>query len=252
MHLLLVDDDHEIRSMLVDLLSLEEFEVDEAENGKIALEKLAKQAYSLVLLDVMMPVLDGIETLKEIRKHYDVPVLMLTARGDDMDRINGLEAGADDYLAKPFNDRELVARIRAILRRTNSNPNPKNEVETANIIDFDGLILNKSTKQASYQGNSLGLTVTEFGCLELIVNCANTVVTREAISVKVLGKPLSPYDRSVDVHMSNLRKKLPERENVDFWFKTLRSRGYVMISAEFIDQIDEFSYAATPPPEAIC
>ncbi|WP_386689331.1 response regulator [Lonepinella sp. MS14437] len=229
MPLLLVDDDQDIRSLLADLLSLEGFHVDEAENGKVALEKLAENSYRLILLDIMMPVMDGIETLKEIHRLYNTPVLMLTARGDDSDRIQGLELGADDYLAKPFNDRELIARIRAILRRTDTNV----ALNTQNIINFEGLILNTATKQASYKGKSLELTATEFGCLELIVSQVNLAVSRDDLSLKVLGKPLSPYDRSIDVHMSNLRKKLPPRENNDLWFRTLRGRGYVMLSDEY-------------------
>ncbi len=229
MSLLLVDDDQYIRSLLVDLLSLEGFRVDEAENGKVALEKLAENNYRLILLDIMMPVMDGITTLKEIRKHYNTPVLMLTARGDNLDRIQGLELGADDYLAKPFNDLELIARIKAILRRTNASVARSSQ----NIINFEGLILNTATKQASYKGNSLGLTVTEFGCLELIISRVNLAVSKDDLSLKVLGKTLSPFDRSIDMHMSNLRKKLPPRENNDLWFKTLRGRGYVMISDEY-------------------
>ncbi|MGQ0286534.1 response regulator [Pasteurellaceae bacterium 22721_9_1] len=235
MSLLLVDDDKEIRSLLVDLLSLEGFETDEAENGKEALFKLAKQKYSLILLDVMMPVMDGIATLKEVRRHYDTPILMLTARGDDLDRVQGLELGADDYLAKPFNDRELIARIRAILRRTEqSSPSSKGNNDH-NLLQFEDFVLNKVSKQAYYKGESLGLTITEFGCLELIISQVNNVVTRDELSIKVLGKPLSPYDRSVDVHMSNLRKKLPERGNEHLWFKTLRGRGYIMISTDYLD-----------------
>ncbi|WP_439258179.1 response regulator [Lonepinella sp. BR2271] len=229
MSLLLVDDDQDIRSLLVDLLSLEGFQVDEAENGKVALEKLAENTYRLILLDVMMPVMDGITALKEIRQRYNTPVLMLTARGDDLDRIQGLELGADDYLAKPFNDRELIARIKAILRRTDA----KATLGSQHIINFEGLVLNTATKQANYQGHSLDLTTTEFGCLELIIARVNQAVSKDDLSMKVLGKTLSPFDRSIDMHMSNLRKKLPPRENGDVWFKTLRGRGYAMLSNEY-------------------
>lgn len=235
MPLLLVDDDKEIRSLLVDLLSLEGFETDEAENGKEALLKLAKQKYCLILLDVMMPVMDGIETLKEVRRHYDTPILMLTARGDDLDRVQGLELGADDYLAKPFNDRELIARIRAILRRTEQKSQSAQGNNAHNLISFEDFVLNKVSKQAYYKGESLGLTITEFGCLELIISQVNNVVTRDELSIKVLGKALSTFDRAVDVHMSNLRKKLPDRGNGHLWFKALRGRGYIMISTDYLD-----------------
>lgn len=232
MKLLLVDDDFDIRSLLVDLLSLEGFDIDEAENGQKALEKLAKYNYNLILLDIMMPVMDGIETLKQIRQHYNIPVIMLTAKGDDDARVEGLELGADDYLAKPFNDRELIARIKAILRRSENQI--KNDVihSNENIINFEGLVLNRVSKEASYNGEALCLTITEFGCLELIIDQVNTVVSRDALSIKVLGKKLSAFDRAVDVHMSNLRKKLPLRPNSEPWFKTLRGQGYMMISTE--------------------
>ncbi|WP_439287329.1 response regulator [Lonepinella sp. BR2357] len=232
MPLLLVDDDQDIRSLLVDLLSLDGFKVDEAENGLVALGKLADNQYQLILLDVMMPVMNGIETLKEIRKCYNTPVLMLTARGDDLDRIQGLELGADDYLAKPFNDRELLARIKAILRRTDSSFT----VGTRHIVNFEGFVLNTATKQASYNGQDLDLTTTEFGCLELIIANLNQTVSKDDLSMKVLGRTLSPFDRSIDMHMSNLRKKLPPRENGDLWFRTLRGRGYAMFSDEFCDR----------------
>lgn len=236
MQLLLVDDDFDLRSLLVDLLSLEGFDIDEAENGQQALEKLAKHEYSLILLDIMMPIMDGIETLKQIRPHYQTPVLMLTARGDDEDRVRGLELGADDYLAKPFNDRELVARIKAILRR--SEGVLKNEDDEEYLVDFEGILLNKVTQEATYNGVPLALTTTEFGCLDLIISQVNTIVSRDALSIKVLGKKLSPFDRAVDVHMSNLRKKLPERINGQPWFKTLRGRGYMAISSDLQNSKD--------------
>ncbi|OOF37125.1 response regulator [Rodentibacter heidelbergensis] len=231
--ILLVDDDIELTDLLSEVLSLSGFDVDVANNGQEALNKL-EQDYSLILLDVMMPVLNGIETLKQIRRQSNIPVMMLTARGDDIDRVLGLELGADDYLSKPFNDRELVARIRAILRRSESNLNNASESqETPNNegwISFDGLRLNQRYQQTFYKTQELPLTASEFSLLEALVLAQGEPITREELSMHVLGKSLSPFDRSIDMHMSNLRKKLPPRENDLPWFKTLRGRGYLLIS----------------------
>ena len=168
-----------------------------------------------------MPVLNGIETLKKIRQTSNVPVMMLTARGEEIDRVLGLELGADDYLPKPFNDRELVARIKAILRRAA----PSEE----NTLEFAGLVLHSGLQQASYKGQDLGLTGSEFALLHKLVVRPGQIVSREELSMNVLGKHLSPFDRSIDMHMSNLRKKLPERDHGLPWLKTLRGRGYLLV-----------------------
>lgn len=231
--ILLVDDDSELTDLLAEVLSLEGFDVDVAHNGLEALEKL-NQHYSLILLDIMMPVLNGIETLKQIRQKSNIPVMMLTARGDDLDRVLGLELGADDYLPKPFNDRELVARIKAILRRSGTDANEislhtDNKVENDNWIHFCGLKLHPEHQLAFYKDEDLHLTESEFTLLKSLVQSQGEPVTREELSIRVLGKPLSPFDRSVDMHISNLRKKLPNREDGLPWFKTLRGRGYLLI-----------------------
>mgnify|MGYP002739404567 CR=1 FL=1 len=218
--LLLVDDDIELTELLSALLKLEGFEVQTANNGLEALQKL-DEGHELVLLDVMMPKLNGLDTLKEIRKVSNVPVMMLTARGDDIDRVLGLELGADDYLPKPFNDRELVARIKAILRRsvllkTENGKSTKNSE-------------NENSQRAIYQGKDLNLTSTEFLLFYQLIQSPNGSATRDELSEKVLGKPLTPFDRSIDMHMSNLRKKLPLRENDLPWFRTLRGRGYLLV-----------------------
>lgn len=228
--LLLVDDDVELTELLSSLLTLEGFDVQTANNGLEALQKL-DESHELVLLDVMMPKLNGLDTLKEIRKVSNVPVMMLTARGDDLDRILGLELGADDYLPKPFNDRELIARIKAILRRsilvkTESIESDENEEL---VTHFRGIELHPIAQRAIYQGQDLNLTSSEFLLFYQLTQSPNGIATKEELSEKALGKPLAPFDRSVDMHMSNIRKKLPLRENDLPWFRTLRGRGYLLV-----------------------
>ena len=197
--LLLVDDDVELTELLSSLLMLEGFEVETANNGLEALQKLDK-SHELVLLDVMMPKLNGLDTLKGIRKVSNVPVMMLTAKGDDIDRVLGLELGADDYLPKPFNDRELVARIRAILRRSVS---PSNNVDdTKEILSFENVTLYLTRQTVMYGEKNLNLTDYEFKILYLLLKSKGNIVTREELSLEVMGKPLSPFDRSLDMHIS--------------------------------------------------
>ena len=225
--LLLVDDDIELTELLSAFLKLEGFEVQTANNGMEAL-KILNETHQLVLMDIMMPVLNGIETLKEIRKRSNVPVMILTAKGDDIDRVLGLELGADDYLPKPFNDRELVARIRAILRRSVS---PSNNVDnTKEILSFENVTLYLTRQTAMYDEKNLNLTDYEFKILHRLIESKGDIVTREELSLEVLGKTLSPFDRSLDMHISNLRRKLPERESKLSWFKTLRGKGYLLVT----------------------
>ena len=225
--LLLVDDDVELTELLSSLLTLEGFDVQTANNGLEALQKL-DESHELVLLDVMMPKLNGLDTLKEIRKVSNVPVMMLTARGEDIDRVLGLELGADDYLPKPFNDRELVARIRAILRR--SVPPSNNVDDTKEILSFENVTLYLTRQTAMYDEKNLNLTDYEFKILHRLIESKGNIVTREELSLEVLGKTLSPFDRSLDMHISNLRRKLPERESKLSWFKTLRGKGYLLVT----------------------
>lgn len=241
-NILLVDDDIELTELLSELLSLEGFNVHIVHNGKEALEQVSTNQYDLVLLDVMMPVLNGIETLKQLRQAYTIPVLILSARNDEIDKVIGLELGADDYLPKPFNDRELVARIKAILRRSIQISHPIDtsassairmpEKEHKQIIYFSGIELHTGRQLAIYQGAELELTGTEFMLLEMLVRNAGKILSREMLSMDILGKPLTPYDRAIDMHMSNLRKKLPERSDNLPWFKTLRGRGYLLLSEQ--------------------
>ena len=229
--LLLVDDDVELTELLSSLLTLEGFDVQTANNGLEALQKL-DESHELVLLDVMMPRAWSrwtcATTERNSRAVSNVPVMMLTARGDDIDRVVGLELGADDYLPKPFNDRELVARIRAILRRSVS---PSNNVDdTKEILSFENVTLYLIRQTAMYGEKNLNLTDYEFKILYLLLKSKGNIVTREELSLEVMGKPLSPFDRSLDMHISNLRRKLPERESKLPWFKTLRGKGYLLVT----------------------
>ncbi|MGC6389498.1 envelope stress response regulator transcription factor CpxR [Ewingella sp. S1.OA.A_B6] len=228
--ILLVDDDRELTSLLKELLEMEGFNVVVAYDGEQALEKL-DNSIDLLLLDVMMPKKNGIETLKELRQRHQTPVIMLTARGSELDRVLGLELGADDYLAKPFNDRELVARIRAMLRRSNwTEQQQVGESNGSPTLEVDGLQLNPGRQEASFSGVALDLTGTEFTLLYLLAKHLGQVVSREHLSQEVLGKRLTPFDRAIDMHISNLRRKLPDRLDGHPWFKTLRGRGYLMVS----------------------
>lgn len=236
--ILLVDDDVEFTSLLAEVLAMESFEVEVVHNGEDALHTL-DLSYDLILLDIMMPKLGGIETLKQIRQKYNTPVLMLTARGDDVDRILGLELGADDYLSKPFNDRELVARIKAILRRVTKLPTSPNvsHIELNNGDDqktlyFDDIVLYPGRQQVIYQGKDLELTGTEFALLSMLIRNPGHILSRELLSIEILGKRLTPFDRAIDMHMSNLRKKLPPRKDNLPWFKTLRGRGYLLVTEQ--------------------
>ena len=208
--ILLVDDDEGLVELLAQVMELEGFTIDIANNGQEALEKL-DSSHDLILLDVMMPVLNGIETLKRIRQKFETPVLMLTARGDEIDRVIGLELGADDYLPKPFNDRELVARMKAILRRSHN----KTDAETVEQsvpsdehkpLEFQGITLYPGRQQAVYHGKDLDLTGTEFLLLQMLIRNPGQILSRDLLSMEVLGKRLSPFDRAIDMHMSNLRK----------------------------------------------
>ncbi|KLN46227.1 transcriptional regulator [Providencia rettgeri] len=228
--ILLVDDDRELTSLLKELLEMEGFNVVIAYDGEQALQQI-DSSIDLLLLDVMMPKKNGIETLKELRQIHQTPVIMLTARGSELDKVLGLELGADDYLPKPFNDRELVARIRALFFRSNWSEQTQDSNSNTPVLQVDKLQLNPGRQEASFDNEILDLTGTEFTLLYLLAQHLGQVVSREHLSQEVLGKRLTPFDRAIDMHISNLRRKLPERTDGQPWFKTLRGRGYLMVSA---------------------
>lgn len=223
-NILLVDDDIELTSLLKEVLTFEGFNITEANDGEAGLAAV-NDKIDLILLDVMMPRMNGMDMLKKLRESWAIPVLMLTAKGEEIDRVIGLELGADDYLPKPFSDRELLARIKAILRRTQINSPSKSTdcIEYQNIKVYPG-------KQEAYVGNMLlELTTTEFALLTHFIQYPGESLTKEVLSLDVLGKRLAPFDRAIDMHVSNLRKKLPERSDGKPRIKTLRGRGYMLV-----------------------
>lgn len=229
-HILLIDDDVELTGLLKEVLTFEGFDVSEANNGEEGLAAL-DDSIDLILLDVMMPVLNGMETLKRLRENWQTPVLMLTAKGEEIDRVIGLELGADDYLPKPFSDRELLARIRAILRRTQTTPTSKS-TKSRDCIEYQGIEVYPGKQEAYFQSQLLDLTTTEFALLSHFIQHPGQTLTKETLSLDVLGKRLAAFDRAIDMHVSNLRKKLPERADGKPRIKTLRGRGYLLIEED--------------------
>jgi two-component system response regulator CpxR len=220
--ILLIDDDVELCSMLMEYLGRYGFRVASVHRGDTGLKAALEKPFALVLLDVMLPGLDGFEVLRRIRSASSVSVLLLTARGEDVDRIVGLEIGADDYLSKPFNPRELLARVRAILRRTTSQETRQEHA----LLRVDGLELNRAARTASQHGKRLELTDVEFALLEALMRSPGKVVSREEISENVLGRRFHPFDRSLDMHVSRLRRKLATRGSSEDQVKTIRGIGY--------------------------
>jgi len=223
--ILIIDDDTGLCELLVSYLSGEGFEVETAHDGSQGAELVLGGNFALVVLDVMLPTLNGFEVLRRIRKHSPVPVLMLTARGEDVDRIVGLEMGADDYLPKPFNPRELVARLRAIQRRT-LTVRPAGEANPDTLVAGD-LTLDLGTRSVRCAGVPVELTSLEFSVLEALLRLAGTVISREDLTSRALGRKFSNFDRSIDVHVSSLRKKLGPTADGNDRIKSVRGIGYL-------------------------
>jgi len=221
--ILFADDDQQIRDLLCEYLRAVGFSVVGVSNGQEALDELAKQPIDLILLDVMMPVLDGIQTLKATRKTSQTPVIMLTAKDSDGDKINGLEFGADDYIAKPCNPREIVARINAVLRRCQTQP------EISSHRSFTDLQLCSKEFKAIYQGNDLNLTGAEFFVLQALITTGEDVISRDELTQQALNRSLTAYDRAIDVHISNLRKKFSQA-NASIIIKSIRGKGYRIVA----------------------
>jgi len=220
---LLIDDDRELGKMLGDFLSGDRLNVTTRHTGESGLEEFTKGEFDLLILDIMMPGISGLDVLKKVRQTSAVPVIMLTARGDDIDRIIGLEFGADDYLPKPFNPRELLARIKAILRR--SNPQEK----ATQRLSLGDIRLDARTHQATVSDTKLQLTGTEYEILRCLLETPGEVVSKEQLSERALGRRLLPYDRSVDTHISNLRGKLERAGNRNETIQNQRGVGYLLI-----------------------
>jgi len=227
--LLLADDDQELCELLTEYLSSEGFEVSSVHDGEKAVSEVLTGNYDLLVLDIMMPIMNGIDALREVRLKNATPVLMLTARGDDVDRIVGLEMGADDYLPKPCNPRELVARIRAILRRVKASE--ADVTPSPGVLAIDDVELRPSSRQVVCNGNDVELTSTEFGVLMLLMQHAGEVVSKKQLTEAVLERKLTAYDRSMDMHVSHVRRKLGKTAAGEERIKTIRNAGYLYVVA---------------------
>jgi len=223
--ILLVDDDYELGELLQEYMQMEGFQLHAVQDGETGLQEALSNNYDLVLLDVMLPKLNGFELLKRLRLQSNIPVIMLTARGESVDRVLGLEYGADDYIPKPYHHHELLARIRAIFRRIGIN---NNSTANSGVITVDELQLNISKRVVLLDGVELGLTGAEFGVLQCLMENVGQLVNKDTLSLAALGRALMAYDRSIDMHVSNLRKKLGKRADGSEWIKTVRSRGYML------------------------
>lgn len=225
-HLLLADDDIELCEMLAEYLKPEGFDVDKAHDGESALEKALSMSYDLVILDVMMPKLNGFDVLRQLRTQSLIPVLMLTAKGDDIDSVLGLELGADDYLPKPCNPRVLVARIRAILRRA-AVQSEDSELAQREVLQVGDIKLDPGSRGVFRCGEAITLTSTEYSVLEVLLRETGRIVSKERLSEEALGRKLMRFDRSLDMHISNLRKKLGPPADGTERIQTIRGVGYL-------------------------
>ena len=224
MRILLVDDDNALGTMLTEYLAAEGFQVDAIANGREAVSAALSGQFAAVLLDIMMPDVSGIELLRQIRQNSSVPVLMLTAKGDDVDRVVGLEMGADDYISKPFYSRELLARLKAVLRRTAADsPSP-----AARDPGVGKLVLQTRRRSASWDSAPIVLTGSEYKLLDLLVRASGEVVSKDDLSQKALGRRHQSYDRSVDVHIGRLRQKLLAASGGRAEIQTIRGVGYAL------------------------
>lgn len=222
---LLIDDDTELTKLLEEYLKEEQFHLDFAYDGVSGLEKALNGPYAVVVLDVMLPGKNGLDVLKQLRQKSSVPVLMLTARGSELDRILGLELGADDYLPKPFNPRELVARLRAILRRT-ATGGAALSGQPVHLADVE---LHPESRSVTCGGKPVTLTGAEFDLLYTFLRNPGKIISREDLTQAALGRPMSPMDRSIDVHVSNLRRKLGAYDGNHERIKAIRGSGYVYL-----------------------
>lgn len=232
-HILLIDDDHELAELLVDYLTLQGFTVHCCFDGQTGLEKAYSNEFDLILLDVMMPKLNGFEVLKALGPTHKTPILMLTAKGDNNDKVLGLELGADDYLAKPFHHQELLARIKAILRRIDkvTTENHQLSPQEQSELFVNDIKVNHGDRKVFCHHHIIELTGTEYQILTLLMENKGRIVTKNTISELILGRKLSPFDRSIDVHIGNIRRKFSlhcSEEKI----KTVRGAGYLLLTGK--------------------
>lgn len=225
-NVLIIDDDVILSGLFQDYLEEEKFQVRTADTATEGLQLALQGEFDIVILDVMLPDMSGTEVLKAIRKQSHVPILMFTAKGDDVDRIMGLESGADDYVPKPCTPRELIARIKAILRRSEIT---RQQQQDETVIQTGPLQLWPQLRKAVWFDLALELTSTEFSLLEALARNAGQVVSKNALSEAALGRPLARFDRSIDVHMSSIRHKLGQQQDGHSYIQTVRGKGYQLI-----------------------
>jgi two-component system response regulator CpxR len=221
--ILIIDDDVELCDLLAQYFSGEGYQVELVHDGKCGLDSALAHNPAIIVLDIMLPEISGLEVLRGIRRSSNTPVIILTAKGDLVDRIIGLEIGADDYLSKPFYPRELAARIRAVLRRTNTS---------YGVLNIGKLEIDTGMREARVDGNTIEFTTLEYDLLEALTRKSGQVVSRDDLSSKVLGREFSPLDRSIDMHISNIRKKLISAGLEKDPIKTLRGIGYMYINPD--------------------
>ena len=236
--ILIIDDDTELCDLLNEYLTPEGFQVDAIHDGQSGADQACMQDYDLIVLDVMLPKKNGFEVLQQLRSRISTPVVMLTARGDDVDRIVGLEMGADDYLPKPFNPRELVARIRAVLRRVKPDGSELGSLAASNrMLRVGDVKMDLSSHGVTRSDAPIELTAVEFNLLEHLLRNAGRLVSRKYLTRIVLGREMSDFDRSIDVHVSKLRKKLgPDPADMER-IKTIRGVGYLYV---LIPPVDDY------------
>ncbi|WP_296592808.1 response regulator transcription factor [Methylophaga sp.] len=223
---LIIDDDVILSGLFQDYLEEEKFQVRTADTATEGLQLALQGEFDIVILDVMLPDMSGTEVLKAIRQQSHVPILMFTAKGDDVDRIMGLESGADDYVPKPCTPRELIARIKAILRRSEIT---RQQQKDETVIQTGPLQLWPQQRKAIWFDTALELTSTEFSLLESLARNAGQIVSKNALSEAALGRPLARFDRSIDVHMSSIRHKLGQQQDGHSYIQTVRGKGYQLI-----------------------
>ncbi|MDJ0909168.1 MAG: response regulator transcription factor [Woeseiaceae bacterium] len=221
-NILIIDDDRELTAMLEEFLAPDHIELSARHSGEDGLDALRDGSFDLLILDIMLPGMSGIDVLKQVRQTNDIPIVMLTARGDDVDRILGLEFGADDYLSKPFNPRELLARIKAILRRSRPAPDKRRRIAVG------GIELDAASRGAVAGDRSISLTGTEFELLHCLAETPSEVVSKDDLSQRALGRRNLPYDRSIDTHISNLRRKLADAGVTNPSIQSRRGIGYFL------------------------
>jgi len=228
MNILLIDDDTELTDLMRRFLAHEGFNVDSAPDGAAGLERMRAESFDLAVIDVMMPGKNGMDVLRELRGFSQLPVIMLTARGEEMDRIIGLELGADDYIPKPCNPRELAARIRAVLRRAETGRNEAKTTDAPQVEYIANFEWHPQSRRILESGSELTLTSSEYNILSVLLSHAGKVVEKNELTEQALGKRHGPFDRTLDVHIGRIRKKLAEPEHGESRIKTVRGVGWLL------------------------